>query len=72
MTRPSSMGKSSLVRYTIRSFWCQGCVQTDFLSGNHKTSPVPSLDCVIKKYRGTQETKKVLLRVTKHTKRKTG
>ena len=22
---------------TIRSFWCQGCVQTDILSGNHKT-----------------------------------
>ena len=22
---------------TIRSFWCQGCAQTDVLSGNHKT-----------------------------------
>ena len=21
----------------VRSFWCQGCVQIDVLSGNHKT-----------------------------------
>jgi len=32
----------SLVRFngtvnTLRSFWYQGCVQTDVLSGNHKT-----------------------------------
>ena len=29
---------------TLRSFWCHGCVQTDVLSGYHRTL-LPLLDC---------------------------
>ena len=32
---------------TVRSFWCQGCVQTDVLSGNHKTNSAALFNLLI-------------------------
>ena len=50
------MFKFSLVRfngtvntYKVISFWCQGCVQTDVLSGNHKTNSAALFNSLITK-----------------------
>ena len=70
------MSQFSLVKFngtvnTTRSFWCQGCVQTDVLSGKHNIKSA----ALIRLFAQTIEAPKKRNRdcqSDKHTKRKSG
>ena len=48
---------------TIRSFWCQACVQTDVLSENHKTKSAGVITLLLQTIEASQK-HEIIVRLT--------